>query len=103
MDGVLYSSHWYKIKLANGVVGYIYSDFATASGGTRDLKNTNIASFVKQFFQYHHASGSCYWGLLYRRIDEGEIFFYGDYVRDGQNNKKHFNFTCRVNSGFSIS
>lgn len=103
VDGVLYSSHWYKIKLANGVVGYIYSDFATASGGTRDLKNTNMASFVKQFFQYHHASGSCYWGLLYRRIDEGEIFFYGDYVRDGQNNKKHFNFTCRVNSGFSIS
>ena len=103
VDGVLYSSHWYKIKLSNGTVGYIYSDYATASGGTRDLKNVNTQSFINQFFQYHHAAGSCYWGLLYRRIDEGEIFFYGDYTRDGQYNKKHFRFTCQVNGGFSIS
>ena len=103
VDGILYNSHWYRIKLTNGTEGYIYSDYATASGGTRDLKNVNMQNFVDKFFQYHHASGSCYWGLLYRRIDEGEIFFYGDYVRDGQNNKKHFNFTCRVNGSFSIS
>lgn len=104
VDGTLYSSHWYKIKLtSSGTVGYIYSDYATASGGTRDLNNVNVQNFVNQFFQYHHASGSCYWGLLYRRIDEGEIFFYGDYTRDGQNNKKKFKFTCKVNSGFGIS
>ena len=40
---------------------------------------------IPRFLQYHHAAGSCYWGLLYRRIDEMEIFFYGDYARDGQN------------------
>ncbi len=102
VDGILYNSNWYKIKLSNGTQGYIYSDYASASGGTRDLNNVNVQNFVNQFFQYHHASGSCYWGLLYRRIDEGEIFFYGDYVRDGENNKKGFKFTCRVNSGFSI-
>ena len=102
VDGILYNSNWYKIKLSNGTQGYIYSDYASASGGTRDLSNVNVQNFVNQFFQYHHASGSCYWGLLYRRIDEGEIFFYGDYVRDGENNKKGFKFTCRVNSRFSI-
>ena len=102
VDGILYNSNWYKIKLSNGTQGYIYSDYASASGGTRDLNNVNVQNFVNQFFQYHHASGSCYWGLLYRRIDEGEIFFYGDYVRDGENNKKGFKFTCRVNSRFSI-
>lgn len=103
VDAKVYSSNWYKIKLSDGTVGYIYKSYASTTGNSRDLNNVNKQNFLNNFLQYHHAAGSCYWGLLYRRIDEAEVFFYGDYTRDGQNNKKGFDFTCYVNSGFSIS
>lgn len=105
VDGKLYNSSWYKIKLSDGTVGYIYSDYASSSdggGGTRDLNNVNKQQFISQFLAYHHAAGSCYWGLLYRRIDEAEMFFYGDYIRDGEKNKKGFSYTCGSNPGFGI-
>lgn len=103
VDGKIYNSNWYKIKLSNGTTGYIYSSYASVSSSSRDLNNVSKQSFLNNFLQYHHAAGSCYWGLLYRRIDEAEVFFYGDYSRDGEYNKKGFDFTCQVNSSFGIS
>lgn len=103
VDGKVYNSNWYKIKLSDGTIGYIYKSYASASGGSsRDLNNVDKQAFINNFLQYHHAAGSCYWGLLYRRIDEAEVFFYGDYKRDGQYNKKGLDFTCKVNRGFGI-
>lgn len=103
VDGKVYNSNWYKIKLSNGTVGYIYKSYASVSGSSsRDLNNVSKQSFINNFLQYHHAAGSCYWGLLYRRIDEAEMFFYGDYTRDGQYNKKGFDFTCSVNKSFGV-
>lgn len=104
VDGKVYNSNWYKIKLSNGTTGYIYKPYASVSGGsgTRDLNNVNKQSFLNNFLQYHHAAGSCYWGLLYRRIDEAEMFFYGDYKRDGQYNKYDFEFSCQVRPSFGI-
>ncbi len=104
VDAKVYNSNWYKIKLSNGTTGYIYRSYASAktSSGTRDLNNVSQTSFLNNFCAYHHAAGSCYWGLLYRRIDEAEMFFYGDYARDGQNNKKGFDYTCYRNSSISI-
>lgn len=103
VDAKLYNSAWYKIKLSNGTTGYIYSIYATASGGTRDLNNINKATFTNRFLQYHHASGDCWWGLLYRRVDEVEMFLYGDYELDGRNNKYHFQYTCGSYSRIGIS
>lgn len=102
VDGKIYNSNWYKIKLSNGTTGYIYASYASLTGGSRDLNNVNKQSFLNNFLAYHHAAGSCYWGLLYRRIDEAEIFFYGDYVRDGSYNKKNFSYTCSSNRAISI-
>lgn len=104
VDGKVYNSNWYKIKLSNGTTGYICKPYASVSGGsgTRDLNNVNKQSFLNNFLQYHHAAGSCYWGLLYRRIDEAEMFFYGDYKRDGQYNKYDFEFSCQVRPSFGI-
>lgn len=107
VDGKLTNSNWYKIKLSNGTTGYIYSSYASASStsstsGTRDLNNVSKQSFINNFFAYHHASGSCYWGLLYRRIDEAEMFFYGDYERDGSYNKYDFNYTCYRNGNIRV-
>lgn len=102
VDGKLYNSSWYKIKLSNGKIGYIYSSYASLSGAARDLNNVSKQTFLNNFLAYHHAAGSCYWGLLYRRIDEAEIFFYGDYTRDGSSNKKNFSYTCSSNHNISI-
>lgn len=99
----LYNSSWYKIKLSDGTVGYIYSSYASASGGNRDLDNVSKSSYLSNFLAYHHAAGSCYWGLLYRRIDEAEVFFYGDYTRDGSSNKYHFKYSCPRDWSISIS
>lgn len=102
VDGNVYNSSWYKIKLSNGTVGYIYKSYASLSGASRDLDNVDMDDYLKYYLQYHHAAGSCYWGLLYRRIDEAEVFFYGDYIRDGQYNKKGFEFRCQVYPSFGI-
>lgn len=102
VDGKLYNSNWYKIKLTNGKTGYIYASYASLSGKERDLNKVNKQAFINNFLAYHHAAGSCYWGLLYRRIDEAEIFFYGDYTRDGSYNKKNFSYTCSSNRNISI-
>lgn len=102
VDGKLYNSSWYKIKLTNGTTGYIYKDYASASGVTRDLAGINKSAFTSRLLQYHHASGSCYIGLLWRRVDEVEIFFYGDYARDGDANKYNIYFRCASNSSFGI-
>ena len=103
VDGKLYNSAWYKIKLTNGTTGYIYSIYASGSGGTRDLNSIDKATFTNRLLQYHHASGDCWWGLLYRRVDEVEMFLYGDYKLDGSSNKYHFKYSCGSYSRISIS
>lgn len=102
VDGKLYNSEWYKIKLTDGTVGYIYNPYASVvSEGVYDLKNVTETDFINAFFQYHHANG-CIYGLIYRRIDECELFFYGDYVRNGSYNYHNYNFTCKNNYYFGV-
>lgn len=98
LSAKLYNKSWYKVKDSKGKEGYIsykaltVTSFSTA--GTRDLSNTIKQDFVENIFCYHHAGGVCYYGLLYRRIDECEIFYHGDYVRDGEKNKNSFDYNC---------
>lgn len=105
-DGKIYNSDWYKIKLSNGKSGYVHKSYVSASGSSsgssKDLTYVNKQALINSLLQYHHAAGSCIWGLLYRRIDEVEMFLYGDYNRDGQYNRNNFHFTCYANSGFYI-
>lgn len=102
VDGKLHNKNWYKVKLSNGKKGYIHKDYVTVSGGSRNLNNVNKQKLVNALLQYHHAAGSCYWGLLYRRVDEVETFLYGDYDRDGQHNYHNFHFSCYSNPSFGI-
>lgn len=103
LSGTLYNNEWYNIKLSDGTTGYIYYEYASVKPtGVRNLNYVNESKLVQAVLQYHHAAGSCYWGLLYRRIDEMEIFFHKDYIRDGQNNKYGYKFTCASNPSFSI-
>ena len=102
VDGKLYNTNWYKVKLSSGTTGYVHKDYVSASGGSKDLNNVNKQNLIDALLQYHHAAGSCYWGLLYRRIDEVETFLYGDYDRDGQYNYNNFHFSCYSNPSFYI-
>lgn len=92
VDSKLYNDNWYKVKTPSGKTGYCSSTYlkVTTSGeAVRDFNKVNKTAFVNEMLCYHHAGGSCYWGLLYRRIDEAEMFLYGDYASDGRNNKHH--------------
>ena len=68
--------------------------------GSRDFNYINKQYFIDKFCQYHHAGGGCVYGLLYRRVDETEMFFYGDYEADYGNYKYPIKFECAYDSSF---
>ena len=88
-----YNSVWYKVKTSNGKTGYCsgtYLTIGSSSSRGRDLNYVNKNALIRELLAYHHAGGVCYWGLLYRRVDEAEMFIYGDYEPDGRSNKHNF-------------
>ena len=68
--------------------------------GVRDFNYIGKQYFINKFCQYHHAGGSCVYGLLYRRVDETEMFFYGDYEANYGNYKYPISFECAYDSSF---
>lgn len=92
---------WYHVKTQDGKEGYIYADYVTKgkppASSLHYLSKIDKEDFTYQLLQYHHAGPSCVWGLLYRRIDEVEVFLYGDYVRNGSSNKYGMDYTCANN------
>ncbi len=87
-----YNGVWYKVKTSSGKVGYCSGTYLNLSGSTtgRDLNYVNKNALIKDVLAYHHAGGKCYYGLLYRRCDELEMFLYGDYEDDGHMNYHNF-------------
>lgn len=88
-----YNNVWYKVKTSSGKTGYCsgtYLNITTTGEVGRDLKYVNRNALIREMLSYHHACGVCYYGLLYRRADELEMFLYGDYVADGRSNKHNF-------------
>ncbi len=100
------SDNWYHVKTQDGTQGYVYADYVTkgklSSSTEHYLSKINKKDFTVQLLQYHHAGPSCVWGLLHRRVDELEVFFNGDYVRDGAKNKYNYNYTCSINSSTKL-
>ena len=89
----VYNGVWYKVKTSSGKVGYCsgtYLNLHYSGSNARDLNYVNKNALIKEMLAYHHAGGVCYYGLLYRRADELEMFLYGDYAADGRNNKHNF-------------
>lgn len=89
-----YNGVWYKVKTSTGETGYCSGTYLnlTSTGATvRDLTYVNKNALITEMLAYHHAGGGiCYYGLLYRRADELEMYFYGDYAPDGRSNKYGF-------------
>ena len=96
------NSEWYYVELSDGTKGYVYSEYISsrASGGNLDFNYINKQNFINKLCQYHHAGGGCVYGLLYRRVDETEIFFYGEYEPCYGYYKYPINFVCANNPSF---
>lgn len=96
---------YYKVTLSDDTTGYIKSSQLTgrsADTTARNLKNVKLKDFANNFLAYHHASGTCYMGLLYRRVDEVETFFFNDYSANGKQNEYGLSYTCANNSKTKI-
>lgn len=95
------TTSWYYVQLNDGTKGYVITDYIASkvSSGSLDLNFVNKQDVINKFCQYHHANG-CVYGLLYRRVDEMEVFFYNDYSRNYGNYQYDIDFTCAVNKDF---
>ncbi len=100
------TDNWYYVENEDGLKGYVYADYVKKGVVTTDkdyaLSRINKDDFIDLLLQYHHAGPTCVRGLLNRRVDELDVFFYGDYKRDGSSNKYRFKFTCPVNSNTKL-
>ncbi|MBQ3416656.1 MAG: SH3 domain-containing protein [Ruminococcus sp.] len=96
------NSSWYYVQIPDGTKGYVCSDYVgkRTTGGNLDLNYVKKQNYINKICQYHHAGGGCVRGLLNRRIDEMEMFFYGDYDVDYGANNYNISFTCARNSSF---
>ena len=96
------NSAWYQVKLSDGTTGYVSSDYISrrTTGGNLDLNYVDRQNLINKFCAYHHAAGSCIWGLLYRRVDEMEMFFYGDYERNYGIYNYPISYTCTTNPSY---
>lgn len=96
---------WYKVLLSDKkTTGYIKKSrlvMRTTDTSKRNLNNVSLSAF-KTFLNYHHASSKCIKGLLYRRVDELELFMFGDYTCDGKSNKYKISYKCSKDSSFTF-
>ena len=62
----------------------------------------NKDEFTRVILEYHHAGGNCVYGLLYRRADELDLFYFGDYERDGNENHFGYSYSCYKDKNFKL-
>ena len=102
----LVNESWYHVKTADGTEGYVYKDFVTLGAPTIEgeiyLSLIDKSEFTRVVLEYHHAGSSCIYGLLYRRADELDVFYYGDYERDGDENRFGYTFSCYKDKNFTL-
>ena len=96
------NSAWTQVKLEDGTTGYVSSDYISSrsTGGNLDLNFVDRQTLINKFCAYHHAAGECIFGLLYRRVDEMEMFFYGDYERNYGVYHYDIKYTCTRNPAY---
>lgn len=82
---------WYQVRTSDNKIGFCAKEYLTLTYDTiKDLESINKKEFSDEFLLYHRAAGRCIKGLLNRRIEELQIFFYNDYNLDGYKNKYNF-------------
>lgn len=70
---------WYRIEF-EGTTGWIPAGYVELNGEfTHDLAYADSIALANNFMQWHTSDGEHYSGLLYRRMAECKIFFFGNY------------------------
>ena len=82
-------NNWYKVRTKDGQEGFCFAEFLTIKPVDVE-KLINKSEFLNEFLAYNKAGGKFIKGLLNRRIEELQIFFYNDYSLDGAKNKYNF-------------
>ena len=82
-------NNWYKVKTQNGQVGFCFAEFLKIKPVDVE-KLMNKTEFFNEFLAYNKAGGKFIKGLLNRRVEELQMFFFGDYSLDGAKNKYGF-------------
>ncbi len=71
---------WYKTSY-NGKTGWVASGYVKLMGSfTRDLGYADTTSLANELLQWHKSGGNCTPGLVYRRLAECKMFFFGNYA-----------------------
>ena len=106
LEEKLVNQSWYHVKDSQGREGYVYKDYVTLGAvdteGEIYLSLINKQEFTRVVLEYHHASSYCIMGLLWRRVDELDLFYNGDYIRDGDDNKYGYSFVCYLDSSVRL-
>lgn len=72
---------WYQVTTSGGQVGWMPAGYIQLSGSwTRDLAWADSTVLANNFLQWNKAGG-VQPGLVYRRLAECNIFFFGDYEK----------------------
>lgn len=72
---------WYQVTTSGGQVGWMPAGYIQISGSwTRDLAWADSTVLANNFLQWNKAGG-VQPGLVYRRLAECNIFFFGDYEK----------------------
>lgn len=87
-----YNDNWYHVKTKSGLSGFCFDEglnitYKEYALPINSLESIDRENFTNTVLKYHHGNYKCLRGLLSRRIDEVEMFFFGDYKKDGNINK----------------
>jgi uncharacterized protein YgiM (DUF1202 family) len=76
---------WYEVRLSDGKTGWLnagYVNFNNSNQLEHDLNYTNATAFGSELILWNHAGGKFVAGLFYRRLNEANIYNYGDFKND---------------------
>ena len=105
-----YNGNWYNVRTKSGISGFCFEEGLKFSQESKpclsedsdlSLEYIDRENFSNEVLIRCHANGKLLRGLLYRRIDELEMFFFANYKKDGRLNKYGFNFPEKVRSELS--
>lgn len=90
-----YNDNWYHVKTKSGLSGFCFDEGLNITSKEyalpiNFLESIDRENFTNTVLKYHHGNYKCLRGLLFRRIDEVEMFLFGDYKKDGNINKLKF-------------
>jgi GH24 family phage-related lysozyme (muramidase) len=76
---------WYEVRLSDGKTGWLnagYVNFNNSNQLEHDLNYTNATAFGSELILWNQAGGNFVAGLFYRRLNEANIYNYGDFKND---------------------